>query len=56
MNGFAWILNLDAECELAAPRGYTPRRSVLAQVNQNKLLLSSLTRTTSLTVRSTGAK
>ena len=25
---FAWVLNLDADLELAAPQGYTPRKSV----------------------------
>ena len=25
---FAWVLNLDADVELAAPQGYTPRKSV----------------------------
>ena len=28
----AWVLNLDADAELAAPRGYTPRAVVLASM------------------------
>ncbi len=39
-----WLLNLDAELELAAPNGYTPSRSVLHFVERSKPRLLSLTR------------
>lgn len=38
--GAAWVLNLDAEYELATGRGYTPRRSVLAAMAAHRARLA----------------
>jgi hypothetical protein len=37
---FAWVLNLDADLELALPHGYTPRRAVLEAMKPYVALLA----------------
>jgi hypothetical protein len=37
---FAWVLNLDADLELALPHGYTPRRAVLEAMKPYVVLLA----------------
>src|SRR5512139_194140 len=38
----AWVLNLDAEMEMARPKGYTPSRRVRAEVARARLALVGL--------------
>ena len=40
--GIAWVLNLDADLELAAPRGYSPKKSVLAAMQPMVARLASV--------------